>query len=127
MAEQIKPTYTYQGNLNMVIGKALEFLIAEENYRAYRALEVCYRFLVPKVKKDLREYHNSLAEKIHNTRSKLGVDIYDTNTVRSKSFERLIDAEVSDYLEHLVEALDKHRLLIEEWGAKPKFGSSGKI
>lgn len=111
----------------MVIGKALTALCDEQSYNAYRSLETLYYFLVPDVQDDLKTEHDALQAKIRNALQTQGADTYDANHKQSKAIEKIISQEVYNYLNHLVRALHAHHLLIEEWGAKPKFGNEGRL
>ena len=120
-------TYTYSSNLNMVLSRVLNALCEGEPIIAFESLETLYYFLYEEVQKDVKEDYEKLKRKIELAAKASGVDIYDTILLQSRGVRKTITQEVRPFLAIMVSALHKHKLLIEEWGAKPKFGNEGRI
>ena len=111
----------------MVLARVLNALCEGEPIIAFEALETLYYFLYEEVQKDVKEDYEKLRKKIELSTKAQGVDIYDTIILQSRTVRHTITQEVRPFLAIMVSALHKHKLLIEEWGANPKFGREGKL
>ena len=126
-SSQIKPTYTYQGNLNMVIRIALEALCENQPVKAFDALEVLYYYFVDEVEAEVKNQYAKINTMIAAVAKIKGVEFYHTRLLRDQATRRMITTEVRPFLHGCIQAMHKHNLLIENWGAKPKFSKEGKI